>query len=303
MAVDRDPVTGRRTTGHEWDGLKELDTPVPRVAVWALRLAILFALGYWLLYPAWPIAQDYTRGLLGYSSREVVTEKVQTAAEEIAAFKAPLLEGDLSELAASAEARAAYQPAAAVLFRDNCAMCHRENGMGQRGFPNLVDDHWLWSGEAEEVYVTLLHGINYPHDDDTRAAEMLAFGRMGLLNRAEIGEVIEYVRQIGGLEHDAAVAETGAAIFEENCAACHGDGGVGGLENGAPSLVDEAWIYGAERDTLMTTIYDGRAGVMPGWRDRLTDAEIRQLALYVTWLDDIAAEEAARKAAEAGGEG
>lgn len=284
MQVDRDPVTGQTTTGHEWDGLKELNTPVPRVSVWAMRSAILFSICYWVLYPAWPVAFDYTRGLLGYSSRAVVTEKVEAATAEIAAFEQPLLDGDLNMLAEDPVVRATFEPAAAVLFLDNCAMCHRRSGMGQRGFPNLTDETWLWSGTAEEIHQTLLHGINYPEDEDTRIAQMPAFGAMEMLEENQIADVIAYVRKIAGYAHDTEALGRGAEIFAENCAACHGDAGEGGLGIGAPSLIDQAWIYGPSHEDLTDTIVNGRAGVMPGWTGRLSEAEIRQLALYVVWL-------------------
>ncbi|MEO0622354.1 MAG: cytochrome-c oxidase, cbb3-type subunit III [Pseudomonadota bacterium] len=285
MQVDRDPVSGQTTTGHEWDGLKELNTPVPQVAKWAMRIAIVFALAYTVFYPAWPVAFDYTRGMLGYSARGTVEDKVAAAEAAIQPFLAPL-SGDLDELADDPMAREAYFHAGAVLYRDNCSMCHRPDAKGQTLFPNLVDETWLWDGSASEIYVTLLHGINYPHDDDTRLAQMPAYGKLEMLEGAQITEVIEYVRHIGGFEHDAEAAAPGAVVFEENCAACHGDGGEGGLGIGAPSLVDEAWIYGGDYAALEHTLEYGRAGVMPGWQGRLSDADIRQLALYIRWLND-----------------
>ncbi|MEM9148324.1 MAG: cytochrome-c oxidase, cbb3-type subunit III [Pseudomonadota bacterium] len=283
MQVKRDPISGQTTTGHEWDGLTELNTPVPQLAKWAMRAAILFTIGYTLYYPAWPILSDYTRGWLGYSARAVVDAEVAEASADLAPFLAPLT-GDLDALAADPAARAAYFDGGAVLYRDNCAMCHRSDAAGQVGFPNLIDAHWLWSGSASEIHLTLLHGINYPHDDDTRIAQMPAFGQMEMLEDPEITAVIEYVRQLGGFEHEAEGAASGAVVFEENCAACHNDGGVGGLENGAPALTDPAWIYGGDYGALEHTLEYGRAGVMPGWTGRLSEEQIRQLALYVHWL-------------------
>ncbi|MEM1298913.1 MAG: cytochrome-c oxidase, cbb3-type subunit III [Pseudomonadota bacterium] len=282
MQVEFDEVSGRNTTGHEWDGIKELDTPVPWPTRWALWLTILFAIGYWLLYPAWPVFSDFTRGALGYSSRELVLEKVANAADSQADTLAVLVDGNLEELAGDPEVHAQFEHAAGVLYRDNCAMCHGRDLKGQKGFPNLTDGHWLWSGLPEEIEYTLQVGINSGHEDE-RAAEMLAFGAQGILEKADVRAVTHHVLAISGQEHDGELASTGATIFEENCAGCHGDDGEGGYEIGAPSLIDEAWIYGGSREAIYRTIWSGRRGVMPFWSGRLTDAEIRKLALYVHW--------------------
>lgn len=285
MPVERDEVSGRNTTGHEWDGIKELDTPVPWASRWALRIAILYSLGYWIFFPAWPYASDFTRGVLGYSSRATVLEKVEKAATQRDAFAADLLDGNLAELADDPAIRAKYEGSAAILARDNCAMCHGRDLGGQTGFPNLRDDHWLWSGDIEEIATTLRFGINSGHDEE-RSAEMLAFGAQQMLERADIRAVTDYVLSLSGQPHEGELAETGAAAFEENCVACHGDEGEGGLESGAPSLADKAWIYGGDRDAIYRTIWSGRIGVMPAWSDRLSEADIRKLALYVNWQRD-----------------
>ena len=179
--------------------------------------------------------------------------------------------------------REIYEPQISVLFRDNCAACHVRNAMGQINFPNLIDQHWLWSGTPEEIEYTLLHGIN-SESEDTRFAKMPAFGRDELLERSEVVEAVEYVLKISGQNHDVSAASRGAEVFEVNCASCHNERGIGGLENGAPSLTDSAWIYGGNPEAIRKTLQNGRAGIMPKWSDRLTQSEIRQLALYVYWL-------------------
>lgn len=282
MQVEHDEVSGRNTTGHEWDGIKELDTPVPWPARWALRLTIVFAVGYWLLYPAWPGISDFTRGMLGYSSREVVLEKLAEAADAQSGTLAALVNGDIAELADDPAIRAQYEHAGGVLYRDNCAMCHGRNLQGQTGFPKLTDAHWLWSGTPEEIEYTLQVGINSGHEDE-RTAEMLAFGAQGILEKSDVRAVTHHVLAISGQSHDADLAAAGATVFEENCAACHGDEGEGGYENGAPSLIDDAWIYGSSQGAIYRTIWSGRKGVMPFWSGRLSDADIRKLALYVHW--------------------
>ena len=285
MKSDIDPHSGRPTTGHEWDGIKELDTPVPT----AFRIWLLASFGVcvplWLLYPAWPYVSDYTRGFLGYSSRDAVEAAVADRAQARTEALGPILQGDLETLVHDTALKSAYQQKFSVLYRDNCAACHGRDRTGQPGFPNLADDHWLWSGSPEEVEWTVLHGINHT-SDDTRYAEMPAFGRDEMLDRTEINAVTDYLLRLNAAPHDATEAAIGAELFAENCSACHNDGAVGGLETGAPSLVDEAWIYGGDRASLQQTLIHGRQGVMPGWQERLSPEEIRMIVLYVLWANN-----------------
>ena len=285
MRIERDEISGQDTTGHEWDGIKELNTPIPQVVVWAYRLTILFAIGYWIFYPAWPYVTDFTRGLTGYSSRIIVIDKIESADQKLANFNASLLEGSIDERAQDPAIRAKYEASASILFEDNCAACHGQNLKGQKGFPNLVDDAWLWSGTPEEIEITLQYGINTGHDEE-RYAEMSAFGRDEILEKEQINQLIAYVQSISNQEHDGALAANGAVLFEENCSGCHGEAGEGGLEIGAPILTDNVWIYGGDVNALRESIWNGRKGVMPAWEDRLTPAEIRKLALYVYWQNN-----------------
>lgn len=282
MRIEHDKISGQDTTGHEWDGLKELNTPVPRVVTWAYRLTILFSVGYWIFFPAWPYITDFTRGLTGYSSRTTVIDKVEIADQELANFDASLLANSIDQLADVPAIRAKYEASTSILFADNCAACHGQNLKGQTGFPNLVDNAWLWSGTPEEIEITLQYGINSGHDEE-RYAEMSAFGRDGILEQQQINELVAYVQFISGQEHDTTLASNGTELFEGNCSGCHGENGEGGLEIGAPTLTDNIWIYGGDGNTLYDTIWNGRQGVMPSWEGRLTPAEIRKLALYVYW--------------------
>ena len=285
MKPELDPVSGQHTTGHEWNGIKELDTPMPRsFHIW-LWLSIAVCVVMWVLYPSFPSVTDYAKGLLGYSSRTEVAERVAEGVALRAESFAPFETQDVATLSEDPTLRARFEPEIAVLYRDNCAVCHGRDAKGQPGFPDLTDDHWLWSGAPEEIEYTLTAGINTNHDD-TRFAEMPAFGRDGLLEKAEIADAVDYVLSLSGRDHDAAAAARGAAVFEENCAACHAEGGVGGIESGAPSLTDAAWIYGGDRISVATSVKQGRAGVMPFWSGRLTEAEIRKLTLYVIWAGE-----------------
>ena len=282
MKPELDEISGQQTTGHEWNGIKELTTPMPKAfSIW-LWLSIAVAVLLWLLYPAWPYVTHYTGGILGYSSRITVTEQVEVGRAHRAETFAPYETMEVAALAEMPELRETYEPAVSVLFRDNCAACHGRDAVGQINFPNLTDDHWLWSGTPEEIEYTLQVGINSSHDD-TRYAEMPAFGRDEMLETPEISDVIEYVLQISGQDHDTAKAQAGATVFVDNCESCHNVDGVGGLENGAPNLTDSAWIYGGDRTAIAATLQNGRAGVMPHWSDRLSASEIRQLTLYLLW--------------------
>jgi len=282
MKPEIDEPSGQQTTGHEWNGIKELNTPVPwpfRVSLWG---TIAFSILFWILYPAWPFVTGYTKGLLGYSSRVAVTEAVEKGAATRAEAFSVFQNEDMEALAADPSLREKFEPAISVLYRDNCSACHGRDLTGQINFPNLTDDHWLWSGSPEEIEQTLQVGINSTHDD-TRYAEMPAFGRDEMLEKPDINDVVEYVLSLSENDYDQSAAERGAVVFEDNCASCHNDLGVGGLENGAPSLADQVWIYGGDRKTLMETLRNGRAGHMPHWSDRLTAEEIRMLTLYVVW--------------------
>ncbi|MCH2165284.1 MAG: cytochrome-c oxidase, cbb3-type subunit III [Marinovum sp.] len=277
-----DKYTNTPTTGHEWDGIEELDTPVPWGFRLALKLAILIAATQWVLYPAWPYVVSYTSGMTGYSSRAAVAAAVKDGRslrdQAFAVFVTP----DLEELASKPGIREKFEPVIGALYRDNCSACHGRDLKGQANFPNLTDDHWLWSGELDEIEYTLQVGINSNHED-TRYAEMPAFGRDEILLKPEITDVVEYVLSISGQEHDLSAADRGAEIFAENCSGCHNDGGAGGYAFGAPSLIDSEWIYGGDRKAILATLNNGRAGIMPAWSERLNAAEIRMLTLYVQW--------------------
>lgn len=282
---EKDPVSGTDLTGHEWDGIEELDTPVP----WAARLALWGSIGvaalYWVFYPSFPAVRDYAKGVLGYSSRLEVTASLEQAEAARAQSFAPFQSEDIEALAADHSLEERYGVAISKLYEDNCAACHTAELTGQPGFPNLADPHWLWSSSPEEIEYTIRYGINAAHDD-SRSAQMLAFGADEMLEKPQVKEVVEYVLALSGQDHDAALAEAGNLIFEENCAACHGDDGRGGYENGAPDLGDDQWIYGRTREDIYHSVFYGRQGVMPAWEGRLTEAQIRMLALYLLWNAD-----------------
>ena len=281
MQVERDAVTGLDTTGHEWDGIKELDRPVPRPVVWIYLIAIVGTLVWWVLYPSIPFVSDYYRGIMGTTSRETVLDRLDAAEVTRVAFEQELIDRDLNDLVADAGVRERHEAAAAVLFNDNCAACHGTDLQGQPNFPNLVDDAWLYSDDLDDIVLTLRYGINDAHEE-SRYNEMLAYGRERLLDDAQMSDVTEFVLSLSGADHDSDAASRGAEVYASECTTCHGDGGAG-LGDGAPNLTDDYWIYGGTREAILDVLYDGRLGHMPAWEDRLSEAEIRKLALYLQW--------------------
>ena len=281
-----DPVTGRTTTGHEWNGIEELDTPVPRVALFFLAATALFALGYWVLMPAWPLGVTYTKGLLGYDQREAVTRQVEEAAASRAGWAERVMALDYTQVRADPALMTVVAETGHALFGDNCAVCHGMDGRGGAGFPDLTAGAWLWGGEPETIHETIRVGINSGHEE-TRMAQMMAFGRDGVLERDHVRAVAAYVRSLSGQELTAAEEArlgAGAEIFTDNCASCHGDDGTGVAELGAPDLTDDVWIYGGDAASVQSSIHGGRQGHMPHWEGRLKPLDLKVLTLYVGTL-------------------
>lgn len=282
--TERDDVSGTETTGHEWDGIKELDTPLPRWWLYIFYGCIAAAVVYWVLMPAWPLANGYTQGVLNWSDRRNVAAEVHT----LEASRAPMFErlarASTADLARDPELQEFARAAGESAFGDNCQTCHGAGGAGAPGYPVLADDVWLWGGSLDEIEHTLRVGIRSGHPD-ARMSMMPAFGRDRLLTPAQISDVTEYVASIsagrGRLHPDAGAASRGAQIYQEQCAACHGATGAGDRAFGAPSLRDDVWLYGGSREEIRRQIELGRNGVMPTWERRFDDGTIRALAYYV----------------------
>lgn len=285
MSVEkRDPHTGYMTTGHDWNGIEELNTPVPKVVYITLGLAFVFSLGYWLLMPAFPLGLTYTKGLLGVSQHSLIEADLKQAQMDQQAVTDKITTLSVDEIRADAGLMQYVQQTAVPIFGDNCAACHGINAEGGPGFPNLTDKAWLWGGDADAILETLRVGVNAPHDD-TRVSQMLAFGRDGMLDRTSLLNVVTYVLSLshadaGSLEDIAA----GREVFAANCVSCHGDKGTGNTELGAPDLTDAFWLYGGDRQSIFNTVYGGRTGVMPNWDARLSDVDRKILAAYVLSL-------------------
>lgn len=275
--VERDPLTGTETTGHEWDGIKELDSPLPRWWVFTLWVTVVWAIGYVIVYPAWPSLSDYTRGYFGYSSRAELAEELARVKASRAGWLKRFEEASVEDVAKDTELLNYAMAGGRVIFADNCAPCHGSGGAGAKGYPVLADDDWLWGGTLDQVHETIRVGVRGTHDD-TRSSSMPKFGVEAMLDKAEITAVADHVIALaGGGAGDADVKE----IYDEQCAGCHGEDGKGNNETGGPNLTDGIWLYGEGRDAVMAQINNPRHGVMPTWEGRLDAVSIKQVAVYV----------------------
>lgn len=282
------------TTGHEWDGIQELNNPLPRWWVWVFYLTIIWGIGYTVLYPAWPLLDRATQGLWGGTARDEVAADIQAFDAANADIKARLVAADLNAIGQDPELQAFAAAAGKSLFRNSCATCHGSGAAGVqgKGYPNLLDNDWLWGGDMEAIHATITHGIRNTTDPEARYSEMPRFGTDELLTKEQIGAVVEHVLAISGQEHDAALVAEGATLFADNCAACHGEAGQGDRAQGAPNLTDAIWLYGGDRETIATSVAQARFGVMPAWgapsdgsaAPRLSEDQIRALAFYVHGL-------------------
>lgn len=277
-----DEATGVETTGHVWDGdLRELNRPLPRWWLYTFYASILWAIGYWIAYPAWPLMNDYTRGVLGYSQRAAVMEQVKEVRDGQAAFRTALADTPFADIASKPDLQRFATSYGAATFAANCAPCHGRGAQGFKGFPNLNDDDWIWGGKIDDIQKTIAHGIRASDDQESRQMQMPRFGLDKVLDPAQISDAAEYALSLSGQSKDNAAAERGSKTFAENCAACHGEKGTGNQEMGAPNLTDGIWLYGNAKEDVVQSITTGRGSMMPSWATRLDAATIKAVALYV----------------------
>jgi len=278
---DIDQVTGVETTGHVWDGdLKELNKPLPKWWLYTFYACVVWAIGYWAVYPAWPTLSGYTKGALGYSQRGEVDKQVAAAKADQAKYFDKIAATPLAEIEKDQELMPFVMAGGAALFGDNCGPCHGKGAQGAPGYPNLNDDDWLWGGTPEAIQQTITHGIR-SGDPEMRDMAMPRFGLDEMLQPAQIKDAAQYVLSLSGHATDEAAAQRGATIFADNCSACHGEDGKGNQELGAPNLTDEIWLYGGKTADIEKTIQTGRGGVMPYWTGRLDPVTIKMLTAYV----------------------
>ncbi|MDY0029417.1 MAG: cytochrome-c oxidase, cbb3-type subunit III [Pseudobdellovibrionaceae bacterium] len=281
-----DKVTGVETTGHEWDGLRELNNPAPRWWIWVWIVSIIWSVGYWVVYPAWPtLSQDNqggTEGSFGWTQyKELEASQAEIVARQ-AQYLAKFETASYDQIASDPELNAFAMAGGNALFKNNCATCHGSGGQGAKGYPNLTDNDWMWGGQLADIEQTIRYGIRSGHDE-ARQSQMPAFGKDELLDKAEIDSVVDYVLSMSSDEGPDA-SSVGAEVFANNCASCHGEKGTGGRDFGAPNLTDAIWLYGGDRETVYQTVYNARSGLMPYWEGKLDENAIRELTVYVHGL-------------------
>lgn len=281
---ERDELSGTETTGHEWDGIKELNSPLPRWWLWTFYATVVFAIGYSLYYPSIPLIKGATAGISGYSSRAEVAKDIARAAEAQSEIIERTRNSTIDQIAADDELRRFAVSAGQSAFKVYCVQCHGSGAQGAPGYPNLNDDEWIWGGDLETIHTSIRHGIRSDQDDDSRLSEMPAFGADELLENTEITAVTNFVLKLSGQEHDAALLSEGETVYADNCAACHGEAGKGDREQGAPDLTDAIWLYGSTPELILAQINRPKHGVMPPWLGRLGDVTVKQLAVYVHGL-------------------
>ncbi|MER8465722.1 cytochrome-c oxidase, cbb3-type subunit III [Mesorhizobium sp. M1396] len=274
-----DEVSGISTTGHEWDGIRELNNPLPRWWVITFYITIVWAIGYTIAYPAWPLLHSATKGVLGYSSRNEVKNELSVAEAAKGKYVAAIESKSVSEIAADDTLREFAVAAGSAAFKVNCVQCHGSGAQGSKGFPNLNDDDWLWGGKVDQIQQTIAHGIRFASDPATRLSEMPAFG--DIITADQIKQVSTYVASLSGTVGDQSLVAPGAKVFAENCVACHGDNAKGNKELGAPDLTDAIWLYGSGEAAIAAQVTAPKQGVMPAWGARLGETKVKELAVYI----------------------
>ncbi len=278
--IEKDAITGTETTGHEWDGIKELNTPLPKWWLYVFYACILWSVVWYVLYPAWPTLSTHSAGLLGYTTRGTVAKDIAAQDAQRAPYLNRIRAASLAQIESDPDLLAFATTGGRAVFSDNCVPCHGPGGGGGKGFPNLADDDWLWGGTVDAIHQTIAFGVRNANDK-SRQSQMPRFGADGILKPAQINDVAEYVLSLSGRSQDAKAAGRGKPIFAENCAACHGENGQGNQEVGAPNLTDRIWLYGGDKTTIVQTITYARNGSMPAWSERFDDTTIKMLAVYV----------------------
>ncbi len=281
--IEKDAVTGTDTTGHEWDGIKELNTPLPKWWLYVFYATIVWSIGYYVVYPSWPSLTTHLKGVTGYWSRADVITQIAEQEQVRAPFVNRIKALPLDRIRADRDLLGFAIAGGRAAFADNCMPCHGSGGGGTKGFPNLADDDWIWGGDLASIQRTIQYGIRSAHPD-SRISQMPRFGADGILTAAQINDAAEFVLSLSGGAKDAAAGGRGAGVFRENCAACHGDKGEGNMEMGAPNLADGIWLYGGDKASIVRTITYSRNGSMPAWNGRLSDETIKMLSIYVNSL-------------------
>ena len=282
---EKDELSGVETTGHQWDGIKELNNPLPKWWTWTFAACVVWAFGYWIVMPAIPFpggdGWSYTKGLIGYSQRDRVMAEMAEIQASRSVYRDQIAELPFADILADPELAQVAEASGAAIFGDNCAPCHGSGGQGFVGFPNLNDDDWLWGGTLEDIQQTITHGVRWEEDEDTRYGDMPGFLVDEMLIEADVADVAEFILSLSQRSQDSFAVQRGAVVFEDNCSSCHGEQAQGDREQGAPDLTDAIWLYGDAPEVIRQTISAGRRGTMPAWASRLDAAEIKEVSIYV----------------------
>lgn len=275
-----DQHSGVETTGHEWDGIRELDNPLPRWWLWVMWATVIWAVVYWILMPAWPGLHGYTKGLMHNSARANVEKQLAQLQAMRGAEAVKLKNASLEQIEKDPQLQSYALALGASIFGDNCATCHGAGGTGGKGYPNLRDDVWLWGGSLEQIQHTITYGVR-TGEPGAGNTQMPAFGRDGMLKDDQINDLTEYVVALSHRPADKAAVQRAAPLFRDQCAACHGPEGKGDQSRGVPNLTDNDWLYGSSRADIRGQIVNGRGGVMPTWGKRFSPETIKALTVYV----------------------
>ncbi len=274
-----DEISGVETTGHEWDGIRELNNPMPKWWLWTFYGTVVWGIAYMILYPAWPLVNEATKGVLGYSSRAELAGEMEGARLAQGGIMEKISKVSLEEILADPQLAQFATAGGASAFRVNCVQCHGTGAVGSEGYPNLNDDEWLWGGDIDAIYQTIAHGVRDAVDPDTRISDMPAF--MDILQPEEVRQVAAYVVSLSGTPRDASMIEPGNLLYADNCASCHGENGEGSRDLGAPNLADAIWLKVEGETEIAHQIQAPKHGVMPAWNARLSSETVKQLAVYV----------------------
>lgn len=274
---EKDALTGIETTGHDWDGIKELNLPAPRWWLLVWLACCIYAVGYWVVYPAWPTLSGNTKGSEGWTQYKKLTEEQAEITARRGEFSEKIKGKSLGDIQKDKQLYDFAVAGGKTMFKENCAACHGTGAAGGNGYPNLNDDDWLWGGKLGDIYTTIKYGVRSTHAE-TRTSMMPAFGKDAILKKEEISDVADFVLSLSSGKDGN---KKGSEIFKNNCASCHGDAGKGNREFGGPNLSDAIWLYGNEKQNIVSQVTNPKHGVMPTWEARLPDETIKQLAIYV----------------------
>lgn len=271
--VQINPEAKGNSTGHSFDGIEELNNPLPAWWTWLFIGTILFGVGYFVRYPGF----GNFEGTLGWTSEGEVRVNKEAAQAQYGPLFERYLNTPIPELVENEQAVAM----GSRIFGNRCAVCHGSDARGGPGYPNLTDNDWLHGGSPEKIVQTITYGRN---------GVMPPFAA-AIGGDAGVEHIVEYVLSLGGRDHDATKASAGQANFQAVCGICHGANGKGNPDLGSPNLTDSIWLYGGRRSDIARAVQNGIASQMPAHSEILSPARIHLAAAYVYSLSQGQAQE------------